>query len=353
MNNYDFNLSYKIADDRIILNISCNFDNAEYAFYICKGKEIIRRYLYSKSKTAEFILDSSGVYKGIGFVRINGDISIKETPEFEFIFKGTERKVIDISIFGSCTSRDILEFDKSGIFNLGTYVARQSIISSLSDPIDFDIEKIKLKSKFQREQIINDLRKTTFKALKSSKSKYLIIDLIDERFGLAKFDGNIITLSNEFLESGLFDNRFEEVKVDKIKNWKIFKKGKGFKGFSYIFEGNLLEFYIYEFCKKILEIYEERNIIIHRAVMVNKYIDKSGEEVYFPRHYLKYNKIINEKLNYMYDYLEKYMPKSHVINVCDKYCADENHKWGLAPMHYCDSYYICVLSEINRFLCFI
>ena len=49
------------------------------------------------------------------------------------------------------------------------------------------------------------------------------------------------------------------------------------------------------------------------------------------------------------DYLEKYMPKAHVINICDKYCADENHKWGLAPMHYCDKYYIDMLSRIKEY----
>ena len=255
-----------------------------------------------------------------------------------------------ISIFGSCTSRDIFEFDKAKRFCIKAYVARQSIISSLATPINLDFSTIRLKSNFQKNQVINDIKKTTFDILNSSHSKYLIIDLIDERFHLLKANGSIITLSNEFSESGLMDSNFIECEIYKINNWKIFRHGKGVLGYSYMFDDKLLEWYIYQFCQRILSIYDEEHIIIHRAIMVNQYISKTESITDFPKHFLKYNKHINERLNYMYDYLEKFIPKAHVINECQKYYADENHKWGLAPMHYCDQYYMNVLLQIKEAL---
>ena len=255
-----------------------------------------------------------------------------------------------ISIFGSCTSRDIFEFDKANRFCIKAYIARQSIISSLAAPVNLDFSAISLRSNFQKRQVINDLKKTTFDILNSSHSKYLIIDLIDERFHLLKANGSIITLSNEFSESGLMNNNFIECEIFKISNWKIFKHRKGILGYSYMFDNKLLEWYIYQFCQKILSIYDAENIIIHRAIMADQYISKTGAITHFPKHYLKYNKLINEKLNYMYDYLGKFMPNAHIINKGSKYYADENHKWGLAPMHYCDQYYIDVLFQINEIL---
>ena len=63
----------------------------------------------------------------------------------------------------------------------------------------------------------NDLKKNTFNALKSSKSKYLIIDLIDERFNLAKYKNSIVTLSNEMVQSKVLGEKFEPDKIRKIK----------------------------------------------------------------------------------------------------------------------------------------
>lgn len=61
------------------------------------------------------------------------------------------------------------------------------------------------------------------------------------------------------------------------------KNKKQFLGESYIFNNVLVENYIKEFCDKILSIFEEENIIIHKALMVDKYIDKNGKKQIFPK----------------------------------------------------------------------
>lgn len=331
-----------------MVEIICSDEIFNYAFYLYKDGVRISVQWYSKAKKAKFILSSSGVYKVVGFIKCGEDIVIKETKPFEYEHNGFHREPVSISIFGSCTSRDIFEYGDRGRFTLGAYVARQSVVSALSKPIDIDENELKLNSMFQKKQVINDFQKNTFEALKLANSKYLIIDLIDERFALAYFGESVVTVSNELIMSGIFDKRFKKTKISKIKNWKIFKKKKGLKGYSFIFNGKLLEEYIEEFCRDIKEVFCEENIIIHRAVMVNKYINKEGKIVHFPNYYLWYNRVINEKLNYMYDYFEKFLPKAFVINECENFYADENHKWGLGPMHYQQEYYEKVLEVIKQ-----
>ena len=350
MDKVGFDINYKITDNTIVLNIVCDCAEAEFAYYLYKDNVKFSQKWYSKDKHAEFIVISSGIYKGIGFVKVGDVVMHKQTPEFECNIIGQVSQPIKLSIFGSCTSRDILEYGKKGEFQLGAYVARQSIISSLSKPIDFNFDDCKIKSHFQKRQIINDFQKNTFDILREAKSDYLIIDLIDERFNLAEYMGSVVTASNELVSSGILDNRFKKTKVRKIKNWKIYKLKKQLKGVSYIFKGRLLEDYIKEFCNNITEIFEENNIIIHRAVLVDYYIDKEGNVVQFPMHYLLYNKIINSKLNYMYDYFQKFLPKAFFIDECKNYYADENHKWGLAPMHYQKEYYTNILYLLKKYV---
>ena len=44
--------------------------------------------------------------------------------------------------------------------------------------------------------------------------------------------------------------------------------------------------------------------------------------------------------------IQAYLPGVHVIREIDGMAADENHKWGLAPMHYQKEYYDRVLGRI-------
>lgn len=41
----------------------------------------------------------------------------------------------------------------------------------------------------------------------------------------------------------------------------------------------------------------------------------------------------------MYQYIQTELKCPNVIDECLDYKADENHKWGLAPMHYQKEYY--------------
>ncbi len=242
-----------------------------------------------------------------------------------------------ISIFGSCVSRDLLEYDNSKSFVLGQYVARQSIISAVSAPLKQQDPVISLDSDFQKRMVKMDLMKTTFEYLKSSPSDYLIIDLIDERFPLFCFDNSYFTASNEAVKGcGFFSslNRFYK----RVTNGSLF------------IENTNVDEYIDIFCKRINELYANDKIIIHRVLLVDSYKDKNGKIVSFDKNYKKNNRKVNAILNYMYDRLADRFNGAYVINEVSGTNADESHKWGLAPMHYEEAYYRRVLMRLEEII---
>ncbi|MCI1930358.1 MAG: DUF6270 domain-containing protein [Clostridia bacterium] len=336
-------------------------DNVDYAFYLLLNNKRIGTKYYTVSDSTEFNLSCDGKYKVVGFVRCKEAKGIKTSNEIDFIFDKnyiienceTEKNPVPVSIFGSCVSRDILEFDDEKKLSLETYVARQSIVSALANPIDVKYDDFLIKSKFKKNAVYNDFIKNTFNLFINDNSKYLIVDFIDERFKLAKYKGSVVTLSNELKEADIFNRNESDYKINavsKIKNWKIFKLKNKLFGFSYIYDGILLEEYLKKFCDKILEIYNGENIILHRAVMLDNYKDKNGKIKKFPRNYTVNNKKVNDKLNYMYDFLRENINGIKILDFCKDFYADENHKWGLAPMHYEEDYYRKMISEIIKLI---
>lgn len=245
-----------------------------------------------------------------------------------------------ISIFGSCVSRDIFAIAKNGTkrFSIQGYIARQSIVSALAKPLHCVINQIQLTSNFQKKLIHNDISKSTFDILKESNSKYLLIDFIDERFELAEFQGSIITLSAEFIASN-YANIKELAKVE---------RGKCDDG--YWINGRKLETYISEFVNQLLKIFKPENIIIHRALFTNSYLDNENCIKKFSEDKIEQHTKINDLLNYMYDNISKQLVVSKSISLADQFHASEKHKWGLAGMHFQTKYYEVVLDELNKII---
>lgn len=228
-----------------------------------------------------------------------------------------------ISIFGSCVSRDALEFDAEKRFSLGTYIARQSMVSSVSPPIEFSEEELKNASPFRKRAVVHDLEKDAFSCLQSDGSEYLLIDLIDERFALAEFRGSIVTVSNEFREAQIEGTGKDELKVyDKdLDDPVVLEK-------------------VDEFCRRIREIYPQEKIILQKALFLDRYYTKDGHETRpFPGYILANNKVVNAQLERLYARVLKNIPGAYVIDLCGKYQCHEAHKWGLSPYHYEAAYY--------------
>lgn len=351
----EFKVEVEIKENRLLCKIILNQEadcELKYAFYLLLNGQKSEIRNYTDSNKVEFQLVEDGEYKVMGFVMQKTERYINTSQVIKFVFDEQypvptitpETERIPISIFGSCISRDLLEFDFDNKLELQTYIARQSIVSAVSKPVTIDIEDIKLASNFKRRCVYNDFKKETFSLLEADKSKYIIIDLIDERFKLVKYrrgaEKSLITYSAELQESMYIKHpRF----VDKRMR-HIFGRNK-------YYVGNIsLEQYVKTFCYKIKEIYSEENIIIHKCKMSMKYKDIQGSIQEFPRNYYQYNTMSNKILEYMYDCLKRYLPNAKVIDISDKYYADEKHKWGLSPMHYQKEYYLETIKILNEYL---
>lgn len=110
---------------------------------------------------------------------------------------------VSVSIFGSCVSRDLLEYDAAHNVKLDLYFARQSIISAVSAKVPINFEEINLQSNFQKRQIYYDFNKTAFQMRQEKMSDFLFLDLVDERFSLVKIGNSYVTKSSTMLESGV------------------------------------------------------------------------------------------------------------------------------------------------------
>lgn len=238
-----------------------------------------------------------------------------------------------VSIFGSCMSRDCFRVAPDKSLELSSYVARQSVVSAVSEPISLDMDCIHLSSAFQRRMVWQDFVKNTFNIFQNDGSKWLLLDLIDERFALAKVEDSYVTKSQSAVDGGVLS-----AQVPNIQRRLI--------GQDYYVEGTSLKAYIAEFCRRLLQIYEPDHVIIHRAFVSDRYVSLDGKVCDFDASKKASNRALNDLLKYMYDEILKQIPGAREIDCTNDYCASEAHVWGLAPVHYVDDYYRKVMEQL-------
>ena len=312
-------------------------DGTEFAYYLfCNNVRIATKW-YTREDYVRFNLAESGTYRIKAFLRV--DEKQPYIVDSVFISYAKPLPLPKISIFGSCVSRDMLEYQEDKILSLGAYIARQSIVSAVSSPLACKMEDIELPSNFQRRQVYHDLIKDTFELLRESQADYLMIDLIDERFDLGMLDGSYVTLSSEMAVSAYRTTEIQSVT-------RVYDKTLQ----EYLIDGKLLRSYMDAFVERLLEIYRPEQIILHKALFIDTYISTRGRKKNFNRFYRGRNRRNNHLLRFMYDYLHTCIPQAHVIDICDNFHADVHHKWGLGPMHYQAEYYKAALAAVKKMM---
>lgn len=241
-----------------------------------------------------------------------------------------------ISIFGSCVSRDAFRIAPSDYLELKTYIARQSLHSSISAPCSISKADIKLNSAFQRAMVWHDVCKDTFAVLAADGSKWLMVDLIDERFQLRRKRTSFLTVSSEAKQSGILNGFGGE-------NCSRLAIGK-----EYFLDDKLVSEDCEVFAKRLLGIYQESHIIIHKAYFTKFYFDKFGKLRSFPDAKKREAERLNGLLSYMYQALCCALPRAAVIDVSEEFYGNENHQWGLATCHFEDKYYAEVMKRLNN-----
>src|SRR5699024_7345128 len=111
-------------------------------------------------------------------------------------------KQMKFDIFGSCITRDPFEFDSYN-HTVGKYIARSSLVSAVDNkpfPISTELD---LGNNFRNRCLNDDLQKDFRKYAKNTENKAIVIDLIQERYGLNQFEDGLYTYAQDFRKSKL------------------------------------------------------------------------------------------------------------------------------------------------------
>lgn len=242
----------------------------------------------------------------------------------------------NLIIYGSCVSRDIFNLEENSDFNLLEYYARSSMASLCSEAYANEDALQRIPSAFRRRMVAYDFSKAMFsEANQFNDSDIILIDLIDERFDLVALpSGQLITLSNELTESGLLED-------PSIKGYSIIPQGSPERRKLWL-----------QGMQKLFAFLKDRNkldcVIVNKVFWSSRFEKES--ETHFPVAPALVEKA-NAELNWMYDALAHELAEHQFISFPPSLLtADEQHKWGVSPFHYCEGYYVEALSQIrNKF----
>ena len=219
-----------------------------------------------------------------------------------------------IFIWGSCCSRDIFNFPLTSHFQVVSYHARHSCVSAMSSPVKLkNINLNSLKSVFKQRVIVDDFSKTLLQDLKNLEYDILLIDFIDERFPLKKYDDGVITVSSELQET-------QSVELDE----------------SLIYVGSEERFSLwYKAWNAFIDFCIKYNI--KDKIIINRlYWAQVDKKTAFSTSYISKN---NAFLKRIYDTVSMYIPKyRHIDYHKNLIVSKQDHRWGIAPsitkMHY-------------------
>ncbi|APT85660.1 DUF6270 domain-containing protein [Corynebacterium aquilae] len=236
-------------------------------------------------------------------------------------------------IYGSCVSRDTLEFmrDRNQNWSLEYYVARQSLISAQTT-IPFEALGIEPpKSKFQFLKLWEDCVGRGFRSMREhyGKADLFLWDLCDERLGVFEFaDGNFATRTVEYLAATSAQSVPEGARLIEFGTDEHFSLWK-----------NKLEL--------MKENLQYANFT-RRALLKIPWALTTRDHRETPSSF----GLLPEAANHLYDRYYQAVIETIDIDVVEpkgvRVFADANHKWGLAPFHYEASVYEYVASQLER-----
>lgn len=233
-------------------------------------------------------------------------------------------------IFGSCVSRDILNYPQAKAqLVLVDYYARCTIASLGSRPIEMPSTVQHISSKFQRRMVERDIRKDFLSDLNTLQFDVLLMDLIDERLNLyVEPGGKACTLSSELVSSG-------------------FSKGSD-KGLS-ISSGSEEFWRLWEAGWSIL-VCKFRDLELLDRVRVNQVYWGARTENggnFEPHYSSKRIDQANQFLDRMYQRIGADIPSEQFLRFDrDLMTGSNTHKWGISPFHYIDDYYHAAIQQL-------
>lgn len=247
-----------------------------------------------------------------------------------------------ISVIGSCVCRDLFE-KASDNYTFHTDIRFSSPISMLSKPVDFvkadfdcfikDVPTVN--GKWYKKNLINDINKTAFDALKERHGDYLILDFAESRIPIAEISWsnkeNTLLVTNSVSFRAHYNASF-------LKN--ILKDTSISIHNPLSYSNEEWQKVIKEFASRLLTLFDEEKIILIKNMPARYFVNAKGvlRPYYSKDHFdsVCLCDLLLERLNK--DFIET-CPKCKVIEIPPYAIGSQKHKWGNHPFHFTEVYY--------------
>lgn len=237
-----------------------------------------------------------------------------------------------IAIVGSCVTRDVLEVG-SHDFDAVQYHARTSWVSQASEPWPGDVEVgPELAGRFGERMVREDLAKDVVDQVVAGQPDLVVLDLIDERFPVLRFDRSWVTWSN-YLEqvpalTELEEHADERLPFGDERRHDLFRAAAGSRLVA------------------LAEALPKVPLVLHQAWFTAA---SSDPEVRMYEGAAAHSERMNSALERSYDAMSDALGDRLVRVEAPRTTlfADAGHRWGLAHFHYVPEYYTPMLATLT------
>lgn len=229
-----------------------------------------------------------------------------------------------IFIYGSCTTRDSVEFWPEDI-ELQGYVARQSLVSAVAGGSTAGFNLQKIRSTFQKRMIKHDLNGAAIEQIQEAieSGAYVVWDLTDERNGFVELvDGRIcsvVAINHKELGRSVESRKITKMIDPEFS--QVWKKAADY--LSTVLGEN------------------RKQVLVNQTPWAEKF--ENGEQVPYSE---VPTPVFNELLKEMTGFLE-HLGFTLVELKSNEVKSSPDHKWGPAPFHYHDETYRTMISRIE------
>lgn len=233
---------------------------------------------------------------------------------------------IKISLIGSYSLRLIAHHlqDYCLEYNLCWQLTGQTIYSMVSSPVNESyIKDIKFSNSYRKQMVRNDLGKSLIEQMESApRPQYLLIDLLEERYGIFQLDNNGVVTNNEALQE---------------TSSKLFPKA------TYMTPLEIPLILWEKQCLKLIDLlkkyYNSGSVILIKLFLTEYYGYSEESRKRFDEY--EYIKQLNDRLLHYYEFFENHMPGIRIIELDNSnynYCS-QYFEYGCTPFYYNEKVY--------------